>query len=189
MCQPSRCSPKGVDTRRCSPKGVDTRRCASKNIGPQREWIWRGSTLIGERNECQRGPWAPKGGGLWCPTLVGWGRRTKHPCPKHPCPGPEGLNLRESPGQYLLTGEFKLLRESPKRTISGNEESGLLHLVCLNLNKIEVVLYTLSCHGVIRINKQNKSTFSKWCPHRRFSLPLYIEFFFLALHSRDATTL
>ena len=70
MCQPSRCSSKGVNTRRCaskdarpqrggfgggpcSSKRVDTRRCASKNVGPKRGWIW-GQSHIDWRKE--RGP-------------------------------------------------------------------------------------------------------------------------------------
>ena len=40
MCQPSR----------CFPKGVDTRRCASKDAGPLREWIW-GRSHIDWRKE------------------------------------------------------------------------------------------------------------------------------------------
>ena len=59
------------DTGRCASflavprRGVDTRRCASKDVGPR-----RGVDLvavphrIGERNECQRGCWALKRGGL-----------------------------------------------------------------------------------------------------------------------------
>ena len=39
-------------------KGVDKRQCASKNVGPQRGWIG------GQGNECLRGRWATKGGGL-----------------------------------------------------------------------------------------------------------------------------
>ena len=64
-------------------RGVDMRRCASKDAGPQREVdlgviphrLEEGKSVsedvIGGRKECQRGRWAPKGGGLWCPTLVG----------------------------------------------------------------------------------------------------------------------
>ena len=43
-------------------KGVDTRQCASK--ASHRGWNRGGPTSIGEGNECQRGCWVPKGGGL-----------------------------------------------------------------------------------------------------------------------------
>ena len=36
MCQPSRSSPKGVDTRRCASVRTLGRWCASKDAGPQR---------------------------------------------------------------------------------------------------------------------------------------------------------
>ena len=66
LCQPSRCSPKGVDTRRCASKdalstfllfpkggilkGVGMRRCASKDTGPKGGWIW-GRSHIDWRKE------------------------------------------------------------------------------------------------------------------------------------------
>ena len=46
------------------------RRCASKNADPERGGFGGSPTSIGGRKECQRGRWAPKGGGLLCPTLV-----------------------------------------------------------------------------------------------------------------------
>ena len=72
MCQPSR----------CSPKGVDTRWCVSKDAGPQ-----RGVDLvevphrIGERNE-----WAPKGGGFGGGPASNW-RKERVPARTL---GPEG---------------------------------------------------------------------------------------------------
>ena len=60
MCQPSR----------YSPKGVDTRQCANKDAGPKEGGFGGGPTSIGGRKECKRGCWAPMEG-LWCPTLVG----------------------------------------------------------------------------------------------------------------------
>ena len=57
----------------------DTRRCASEEVEPRRGWTrgdmpartlapkrdrLGGPTSIGEGNECQRGRWASKGGGL-----------------------------------------------------------------------------------------------------------------------------
>ena len=54
MCEPSR----------CSPKGVDMRQCASKDVGPKGGGFGGGTTSIGGRKECQRGCWAPKRGGL-----------------------------------------------------------------------------------------------------------------------------
>ena len=50
MCQPSR----------CYPKGVDTKRCASKDAGPEGGGFGGGPTSIGERNEYQV-CWAPRG--------------------------------------------------------------------------------------------------------------------------------
>ena len=61
----------------------DTKRCASEEVEPRREWTKGGvpaRTLspeggrlgglisIREGNECQRGRWAPKGGG----SHIGW---------------------------------------------------------------------------------------------------------------------
>ena len=65
------------DTERCvsllavPQGGVNTRRCASKDAGPKGGGFGGGPTSIGGRKECQRGRWAPKGGGLCCSTLVG----------------------------------------------------------------------------------------------------------------------
>ena len=39
---------------RCSLKGVDTRRCTSKDAGPRKGRFGGGPTSIGERNKCQR---------------------------------------------------------------------------------------------------------------------------------------
>ena len=40
------------------------RRCASKDAGPKGGGFGGSPTSIGERNEYQRGRWAPKGDGL-----------------------------------------------------------------------------------------------------------------------------
>ena len=47
MCQPSR----------SSQKGIDTRQCASKDAGPKWGEFGGGTTSIGGRKECQRGRW------------------------------------------------------------------------------------------------------------------------------------
>ena len=77
MCQPSRCSPKGIDTRwcaskdadpkgggfggsqpsRCSPKRIDTRWCASKDADPKGGGFGGSPASIGGRNECEQGRW------------------------------------------------------------------------------------------------------------------------------------
>ena len=44
-------------------RGMDMRRCASKDARPRRGGFG-GPTSIGEENECQRGCWVLKGGGL-----------------------------------------------------------------------------------------------------------------------------
>ena len=58
-----------ADTRRCANKEVvprrgKTRGSMPRTLGPEGGWIWWSPTSIGERNECQRGRWALKGGGL-----------------------------------------------------------------------------------------------------------------------------
>ena len=64
-----------LDTGRCANedavprKGVDTRRCVSKDAG-EGGGFGESPTSIGEMNECQRGCWALKEGGLRDPTLV-----------------------------------------------------------------------------------------------------------------------
>ena len=58
-------------------KGVDTRQCVSKDAGLKGGGFGGGPTSIGQRNECQRGCWAPKG--VDCDVPPWLGRRTKHP--------------------------------------------------------------------------------------------------------------
>ena len=66
-----------LDTGRCANllavprRGVDTRRCASKDAGPQSGWIWRRSHIDWRKERVSARTLGPKGGGLWCPTLVG----------------------------------------------------------------------------------------------------------------------
>ena len=54
-----RCVNEEVELRR----RVDKRKCANKDAGLEGGGL-EGPTSIGEGNECQRGRWAPKGGGL-----------------------------------------------------------------------------------------------------------------------------
>ena len=110
MCQPSRCSPKGG--------GVDTRRCASKNAGPKGGGGFGGGpTLIGGRKKCQRGRWAPKGGGLWCPTLVG--EENKPPFIRA---------WKPSPNRRVLKPWGEARKEKPKEDNICSRGSGSLHL-------------------------------------------------------------
>ena len=66
MCQPSR----------CSSKGVDTRRCASKDARPQGGGFGGGPTSIEGKKECQRRRWASKG--VDCDVPQWLERRTNH---------------------------------------------------------------------------------------------------------------
>ena len=47
-----------------------------RTLGPEGGGFGGDPTLIGGRKECQRGHWAPRRGGLWCPTLVGEENKT-----------------------------------------------------------------------------------------------------------------
>ena len=49
---------------------VNTRRCANEDIGPQRGWIWGPSHIDWIKEWVPARTLVPKGGGLWCLTLV-----------------------------------------------------------------------------------------------------------------------
>ena len=63
--------------RKLSPKGVDKRQCASKDAGLERGGFGGAPTSMEERNDCQRGCWAPKGVDCEIPNRLE--RRTEHP--------------------------------------------------------------------------------------------------------------
>ena len=96
---------------------VDMRRCASKDAGPQRGVDCDVPHWLGRRTN--QGRWAPKGGGLWCPTLVG--EKNKPPFIRVWKPSPSrrrGSPKREAQrGQYLLAVDLghSRRRGSPKR--------------------------------------------------------------------------
>ena len=105
-----------LDTRWCACEKAKPRRgvirggVLGRTLGPKGGVLGLGGpTSIGEGNECQRGRWAPKGGGLWDPTSVEEENETSLIKVWKPLPSRRVLKtLRESlkeksqRGQYLL---------------------------------------------------------------------------------------
>ena len=100
---------------------MDTRQCASKDAGLERGGFGGAPTSMGERNECQRGCWGPKGVDCEIPNRLE--RRTEHPYKgcgnlflavlKTLRGSPEGKTKR---GEYLLAAGLGHSREFTQGT-------------------------------------------------------------------------
>ncbi|KAG7024023.1 hypothetical protein SDJN02_15052, partial [Cucurbita argyrosperma subsp. argyrosperma] len=117
-------------------RGMDTRRCASKDTVPQRGVDCRVPISIGEWNECQRGRWVLKWGGLFDAIVSADAFENLKPAPDIFIAASKLLNVPTDENvrgvqdvhyvtlSYFLTRfknlEKKIERENLKRTISAS---------------------------------------------------------------------